>query len=63
MKMEEPKYLPESWVIFDRGGVNRFGKIVGGTVIDGEWTYFIDNPVTEGILRIKESDISDVLKK
>jgi len=61
--MDEPKYLPESWVIFDRGGVNWFGKIIGGQVMNGEWVYIIKNPVAEGVLKVKESTISDVLKK
>lgn len=57
--MTEPKFKPDSWVLFNLGSSMAFGRIKGGQINDGHWLYFITNGAQTGqsTYSIKEEDI------
>jgi len=62
--MIEPKFKPESWVIFKTSEHSQaFGKIKGGVNNENKWVYIISNSYTSksSSYFINEDDIIEVI--
>lgn len=61
--MLDPKYKPQSWVLFKMGTSQAFGRIEGGVNNGDFWYYFITNASSIGQngYTIKEEDIIKII--
>ena len=46
--MQEPKYKPEHWVIYQQGETGGFGRISGGIFNGQSWYYTVQGSVATG---------------
>lgn len=46
--MQEPKYKPEHWVIYQQGESGGFGRISGGTFNGQGWYYTVQGAIATG---------------